>query len=835
MAGVACSPSAQLFRSRLFQIPSLVSLRCHLRSSVMAVLIPTSHCLLNSSVKPVFVLFFFFGGGGRVEGGGGWGGGWAGLQTVGSLIVLENSGAAVVTVVRTVNVLANCSVRLRAAEAPGSTAVAGTDFASSDVIVTFAPGQMQQTISITLFPSAVYRAADATLTVVLSGAINCTLASASLVVAIRGVIPPPAPAPLPVPSLVADSLVFRWSTPAWPSSPPAPWGSPLQFEARCNWTNSGRGLSGVYSSLLINTSDPTSDSAAVPTWSVTLTTLSAGTAVRCQARMYTAGGWGDFGAPGGEAWTASECSNGWREAGEECDDGNDAAGDGCASNCTVEAKWACAAPTPGQQDSCSNGCGGGTVAGVEECDDGNLLNGDGCGSSCWVEVGWVCPLPAVGKPSACSTVCGDNIWVGPGKEECDDGNAANGDGCSSACTIEPGAACVRAAGPGRGSVCHTCGNQIVERGEACDDGDRSGACAADCLSVQPGWNCAAAGGACTAGPLPPPQPQSIGLGVSWAAWEWDSADGLGLPVLYYDCRVAPAAGSSTDWGKAVALNATVSAAGVRPQLVATNLSAATAYLMRVRACSAAGCGAPSLDSFPATTLAAAYLALQALSAGLAEQAQTASRAVGLTVSGVSVLTPVTPPQPTPLVSVVGMLNESDFLALVQGQQSALPASSTNSTLPTTTVPASFAAENRTLSTASATGGGGWETLRSSYNVTAQVLLMHSNACPGFSILAFVLREFTFPHSRRVLWCSVSDVGVLLLCAASATLLLNESDFLAPVQGQQSALPSSATDSTLPITTVTVQVLLMHSNACPGFSILAFVLREFTVPNSRRVS
>jgi cysteine-rich repeat protein len=642
--------------------------------------------------------------------------GRAGLQTVGSLIVLENSGAAVVTVVRSVNILANCSVRLRASEVPGSSAVSSTDFASLDVIIAFAPGQTQQAIYINVFPSAVYRAADATLTVVLSGEIDCTLASARLIVAIRGVIPPPAPAPSPAPSPAPDSLMFRWSAPAWPSSPPAPWDSPLQFEARCSWTNAGRGLSGVYASLLINSSDPASGAAVGATWSVTLTTLSAGTAAQCQARMYTAGGWGDFGALGGDAMTESACSNGWREAGEECDDGNDAAGDGCSPTCAVEAGWGCAAPAPGQPDRCSNGCGDRTVAGVEECDDGNLVNGDGCGSTCRVEAGWVCPLPAVGEPSACDTVCGDNIWLGPGKEKCDDGNNANGDGCSSACTIEPGATCVRAAGPGRGSLCYTCGNQIVEPGEACDDGNRSGACAADCRSVRPGWTCTPAGGSCTGGPLPPPLPQSIGVGVSWVVWEWNSADGLGLPVLYYDCRVAQAAGPSMDWGKAAVLNVTASAAGVRPQLVATNLSAATVYSVRIRACSAAGCGSPSLDSFPTTTLPAAYLALQAMGAGLAEQAQAAGRYVGLNVSGVSVLTPVAAPQPLPPVSAAGKLNESEFLELLKGKKSAIPSSATSSPLPTTTA-------TGTTAVGIGANGGGWDMSGSYYNVTVQVWLM----------------------------------------------------------------------------------------------------------------
>jgi cysteine-rich repeat protein len=51
----------------------------------------------------------------------------------------------------------------------------------------------------------------------------------------------------------------------------------------------------------------------------------------------------------------------------------------------------------------------------EQCDDGNAVDGDGCDSNCTI------------------TVCGNGIaTIG---EICDDGNAVNGDGCDSNCTI----------------------------------------------------------------------------------------------------------------------------------------------------------------------------------------------------------------------------------------------------------------------------------------------------------------------------------------------------------------------------------------------------------------
>ena len=63
------------------------------------------------------------------------------------------------------------------------------------------------------------------------------------------------------------------------------------------------------------------------------------------------------------------CGNGFTEAGEECDDNNTAAGDGCSSSCQLEL-----------------GCGNGVVEAGEECDDNNTAAGDCCSSSCQVEL-----------------------------------------------------------------------------------------------------------------------------------------------------------------------------------------------------------------------------------------------------------------------------------------------------------------------------------------------------------------------------------------------------------------------------------------------------------------
>jgi cysteine-rich repeat protein len=58
------------------------------------------------------------------------------------------------------------------------------------------------------------------------------------------------------------------------------------------------------------------------------------------------------------------CGNGVLDPGEQCDDGNRSAGDGCSPACQLEI------------------CGNGVVEGNEQCDDGNAVDGDGCEASC---------------------------------------------------------------------------------------------------------------------------------------------------------------------------------------------------------------------------------------------------------------------------------------------------------------------------------------------------------------------------------------------------------------------------------------------------------------------
>ena len=120
--------------------------------------------------------------------------------------------------------------------------------------------------------------------------------------------------------------------------------------------------------------------------------------------------------------------------------------------------------------------------GFEECDDGNTAGGDGCSSVCQIEIG-----------------CGDGS-LDPG-EQCDDSNSVTGDGCDANCTVTAcGNGIVSTAtgeecddsntisGDGCSAACifEACGNGVIEFGEVCDDGNSSSADACDTNGINPG-------------------------------------------------------------------------------------------------------------------------------------------------------------------------------------------------------------------------------------------------------------------------------------------------------------------------------------------------------------
>lgn len=203
------------------------------------------------------------------------------------------------------------------------------------------------------------------------------------------------------------------------------------------------------------------------------------------------------------------CGDGKVQSGEECDDGNAKAADGCEP---TTCKLTCKTGDPTRDCKSKDACvSDGT------CDDAKThlcqagapkADGTACGS------GMLCA-----KGTCKASVCGDGFVDAAKGEQCDDGNTASGDGCEPTCKVScsdpakdcpaPASVCVKAtcdaqkkcatvtdaskegATCGNGLVCAggkcsppatACGNGVVEPPEACDDGNKTSGdgCEAGC-------------------------------------------------------------------------------------------------------------------------------------------------------------------------------------------------------------------------------------------------------------------------------------------------------------------------------------------------------------------
>ncbi|MCC7072630.1 MAG: DUF4215 domain-containing protein [Deltaproteobacteria bacterium] len=254
----------------------------------------------------------------------------------------------------------------------------------------------------------------------------------------------------------------------------------------------------------------------------------------------------------GEGCRRERCGDGLRTVTERCDDGNSVAGDGCAADCNDEPGYICYDAQPCRRTVCGDAYAEFDTwsRSGETCDDGNSVAGDGC-DRCEAEPGWYCPI--WGGPCT-EANCGDGVvqgdpyyrlgetcddmnddpndgcdqcvaapgtlcWNGPchfvvcgdglidydgvsALEQCDDGNAGSGDGCTSTCQMEPGFDCYSSQ-PGEPCIEVRCGDGIISYDqfgypEMCDDGNEldGDGCSAQCDYREPGFVCETPGEPC---------------------------------------------------------------------------------------------------------------------------------------------------------------------------------------------------------------------------------------------------------------------------------------------------------------------------------------------------
>ncbi|CAD8090382.1 unnamed protein product [Paramecium sonneborni] len=149
---------------------------------------------------------------------------------------------------------------------------------------------------------------------------------------------------------------------------------------------------------------------------------------------------------------------------EECDDTNNLPYDGCYE-CKIQCSLGCLI-CEGQNcikcnpngwtlnhitSGCDSICGDGIITILEKCDDANFIQYDGCFQcdyqcsleclNCYQGVCLECPYGFYSNNSFCKTQCGDSIVILE-KEECDDGNLNDNDGCTQKCQIQDNWTCI---------------------------------------------------------------------------------------------------------------------------------------------------------------------------------------------------------------------------------------------------------------------------------------------------------------------------------------------------------------------------------------------------------
>jgi cysteine-rich repeat protein len=132
-------------------------------------------------------------------------------------------------------------------------------------------------------------------------------------------------------------------------------------------------------------------------------------------------------------FAVAACGDANLDAGEACDDGNTSSGDGCSATCTNESACADGLDNDGDgltdhpADSGCSALGDSSERGTLVCDNGLDDDADGL-------VDYPADPGCTSPTQTRESVCGNGVTETG--EQCDDGNAAAGDGCSASCAAE---------------------------------------------------------------------------------------------------------------------------------------------------------------------------------------------------------------------------------------------------------------------------------------------------------------------------------------------------------------------------------------------------------------